>query len=795
MVADNGRAGERLEMFLGPDIGIAPEDFRLFTSPRGADTIINFAQTDDHGDTVEDATVFDGKGVSSLSQSDGIAYGIIETPGDFDVFNLGDNRFESILVEVLGDSAAGGTLTQPLLTLFTVNADGTLNVVEFDVGTGPGGAARLIIPEYEGPLVDYYLIVASADQSETGTYTLRGILADDHADTLPDFDLLGSFDDRLELPVDREIPSELESPGDVDIVGVDAAAGATYTVAARGEPNRFGSKVDTYLEVYSDDGTLLGSADGGGDGTDAVLSFTAPFEDKFYFAISSGSTEPSDATGQYVIELTALDDYGDTPFDAFILPSDGTLIDGRVEHGTDEDHFGVRMVAGETYTIDIDPENGFDLALWSPNIGLLDVYDVDWWGLTTTYTATQTGMHYLSTATSFGVGTNSYELSVSGGGDELGATEDGDTLLGTDVAETIHGLQGDDAIDGFGGNDTVDAGAGNDLVDLGLGDDSVDGGAGTDTLSFASLEAPGININGIFFGAIVDLAPTRARAQTPARVTISSPISRTLRAPTSTTGSSATRTRTPSRAATAATSSPARAAMTRSSAGADFDVVDGGPGADVLYGGTTGGGAIETDIVAYFTATGPLDFVFGTSISELVAGTSPEIIDDVIGGDIEGVGGADGFSNMFDASNISTTTFFLGGRQSDVMYGGSGTDQLLGVAGDDVLYGNDGQDALIGEGGDDQFWTGGLDGAADFIFLDGINEGDDTIHDLELGVDVIFFTGGNVTSVRLEDTTAGGTAATDTLLTYQVNGVDAGTITIIDHDAAAVDAQAIISGL
>ena len=118
--------------------------------------------------------------------------------------------------------------------------------------------------------------------------------------------------------------------------------------------------------------------------------------------------------------------------------------------------------------------------------------------------------------------------------------------------------------------------------------------------------------------------------------------------------------------------------------GADFDVVDGGPGADVLYGGTTGGGAIETDIVAYFTSDGPLDFVFGTNFTELEAGTSPEIIDDVIGDDIEGVGGADGFSNTFDASNISTTTFFLGGRVSDTMFGGSGTDQLLGVAGDDV---------------------------------------------------------------------------------------------------------------
>ena len=96
---------------------------------------------------------------------------------------------------------------------------------------------------------------------------------------------------------------------------------------------------------------------------------------------------------------------------------------------------------------------------------------------------------------------------------------------------------------------------------------------------------------------------------------------------------------------------------------------------------------------------------------------------------------------------------------------------------------------MIGEGGDDDLYGGAGD---DFFFFDGVNEGDDTIHDLELGQggDVIFFTGGNVTAVRFEDLqqNVGGTSATDTLLTYVVNGLDAGTITIIDHDATAVEA-------
>ncbi|MFK7944886.1 MAG: hypothetical protein AB8B85_18525, partial [Paracoccaceae bacterium] len=66
-------------------------------------------------------------------------------------------------------------------------------------------------------------------------------------------------------------------------------------------------------------------------------------------------------------------------------------------------------------------------------------------------------------------------------------------------------------------------------------------------------------------------------------------------------------------------------------------------------------------------------------------------------------------------------------------------------------------------------------------------------HDLELGIDFIFFTGGNLVDGDLTfvDTVAGGTAATDTLITYEVGGV-AGSITVIDHDAAAVEAGASI---
>ena len=306
-----------------------------------------------------------------------------------------------------------------------------------------------------------------------------------------------------------------------------------------------------------------------------------------------------------------------------------------------------------------------------------------------------------------GLDLGALELSQATSGDDIVfSTIASRTVAGESGDDTVEGSSGSDVLSGDGGNDTVDAGGGRDLVDLGPGDDTADGGAGTDTLSFASLEAPGININGISFGVIVDLA-RQGEAQDTGQGTDTFTGFENLEGSDFNDGLFGDDQENTIEGGDGRDFLTGEGGNDTIFGGADFDVVDGGPGADVLYGGTTGGGAIETDIVAYFTSDGPLEFVFGTSFSELEPESTDEIEDDVIGDDIEGVGGADGFSNMFDASNISTTTFFLGGRQSDVMYGGSGTDQLLGVAGDDVLYGNDGQDALIGEGGDDQFWTGG----------------------------------------------------------------------------------------
>ena len=206
--------------------------------------------------------------------------------------------------------------------------------------------------------------------------------------------------------------------------------------------------------------------------------------------------------------------------------------------------------------------------------------------------------------------------------------------------------------------------------------------------------------------------------------------------------------------------------------GAGFDALEGGAGADTLFGGDGVG-----DIVTYFTATGPLTFVLGATPGEILAGSSAEVAEDVIGDDIEGIAGADAFSNTFEAQAVTGLTFFLGGAQDDVFHGGSGTDQLVALAGNDVLYGNDGVDALIGEGGDDELYGGA---GADFFFF-GDGDGDDVIHDLEAGLDRIFFTGSQVTGLADLDFA---TVAEGVLITYGSGQ----SITVLDQDEATVQA-------
>ena len=349
---------------------------------------------------------------------------------------------------------------------------------------------------------------------------------------------------------------------------------------------------------------------------------------------------------------------------------------------------------------------------------------------------------------------------------DLGAFE-------TQTSET----DGPDILQGTSGADDLASGGGNDLVLPGEGDDTADGGDGTgDTLNYSGF-VPASGSSGV----VVDLSAQGAAQNTGAGNDVFTGFEN-LEGSDFNDGLFGDDQENTLDGGDGRDFLTGEAGNDTLLGGADIDVVDGGDGADALYGGTTGSGAIETDLAAWFSADEALVFAFGTSVTEFESGTSASILDDTVGDDIEGIAGASGFSNTFIADNVTGTTFFLGGTQSDTMFGGSGTDQLLGLAGDDVLYGNDGVDALIGEGGDDDLYGGA---GVDFFFFDAANEDDDTIHDLELDADVISFVGSGLAAddLTITDTDADSNGVTDALITYA-----GGTITVIDVDAATLEA-------
>ncbi|MEM1298772.1 MAG: hypothetical protein AAGH68_05775 [Pseudomonadota bacterium] len=364
----------------------------------------------------------------------------------------------------------------------------------------------------------------------------------------------------------------------------------------------------------------------------------------------------------------------------------------------------------------------------------------------------------------------------------------GDTRVSQQFVYTEHEtFAGDD------GRDVIMAHFGNDLVDGGLGDDLLDGGEGEDTLTFASLAAPSSTVGTSEFGVFVNLE-NQGQAQDTGHG------SDLIENFENLDGSDFADLLTGDGAAN--TLSGLDGADVINGGGGDdlilggsgFDAVEGGPGADSLFGGT-GGNVIEGDIVTYFSATGPLVFDFGATLSEIEVGSSAEVLEDTIGDDIEGLAGASNFSNTFLADELSGVTLFLGGSQADTFEGGTGRDQILGLAGDDVIRGNGDVDGLIGQGGDDDLFGG--DGG-DVFFFDGVNEGDDTIHDFELAADQILFTGGLFTNlsqfaITTEDAD-GDLAADDAVLRYSADGFDS-SLSILNVTATQIldDVQFILT--
>lgn len=142
--------------------------------------------------------------------------------------------------------------------------------------------------------------------------------------------------------------------------------------------------------------------------------------------------------------------------------------------------------------------------------------------------------------------------------------------------------------------------------------------------------------------------------------------------------------------------------------GDSLDTFLGGPGDDVLEGGSHG------------------DFLYGgAGFDDLFGGDGDDFIQGGRHGDV--VRGHDGVDQLLGGRGFDTV---VGGGGSDVIFGGWGADTVVGGAGNDAIHGDRGNDVIRGGSGADEIHG---DGGADEVF-GGIGqdwlfggEGDDTI--------------------------------------------------------------------
>lgn len=261
-------------------------------------------------------------------------------------------------------------------------------------------------------------------------------------------------------------------------------------------------------------------------------------------------------------------------------------------------------------------------------------------------------------------------IDAGAGVDLIDAGAGSDIILAGDGGDTIQGSSGDDLIIGGAGNDIIRGGPGNDLIDARLGNDSVYGDDGDDLLVGAEGDDRiwGGSGKDVLVGDCFPLA-----GQIPPPVA--------------------------ARLVALGNAAPDLATETCASFGGD--ALDGGVGADMIF-----GDALATS--AKPVADPP------THAPGIICGTCVEYDNDVTA-KVRGIGyalygdGADRIqgSNGGGGEALNVPERLYGGGGDDIIddvdgdeyaYGGAGNDRITGHWGTDYIYGGEGDDYCDGGG-------------------------------------------------------------------------------------------------
>lgn len=370
-------------------------------------------------------------------------------------------------------------------------------------------------------------------------------------------------------------------------------------------------------------------------------------------------------------------------------------------------------------------------------------------------------------------------------------TRSNDIIDGNSEDNTLQGRDGDDRLNGGGGrdtlmggdhNDTIRGGSGDDLLIGGTGSDYLDGDGGIDTVSFADLN------DGV--GVLVRL--DRSFATHGNEIDTIGEIENVI-------GTATDDTIYGNDVANVLTGGGGR--DTIEGFGND-DKLDGGAGNDMLYGDEgrdTLIGGLDDD--SLFGGADDDTLLGGTGNDTIFGGMGADRIDGEAGFDVLSYADSNaavlidlahgiGRGGTAEGDVIKNVESVFGSSRGDGLLGSDRGETLDGNSGSDTINGRGGIDTLIGGHGDDVL-TGG-EGADTFVFhfhspvLEGVDFGNDTVTDFELGLDHVQI-GGQIGGATLQLEQVGH----DTLMTRA--GFDE-TVTFLDTDAGALKQALAVDG-